>query len=209
MARLTLINSCLHLLASKWKLKNNTGHFLLDAHTTVDTDSRKKSGLIVNAIKIFARSSLFTSPASLLARYASKMWPSSNNNTMQPVKIAARNRLLQSLVSLAGAFIDISAIGYVTFPFSVPLMLAPFGASVVLLFSVYDSPLAQPRNTVLGHVLAAFIGGVTAVIHSTLAAVAILWGLNRTCGLQQRLPCLSPRCMSCGSPILLPEQPRS
>ena len=31
---------------------------------------------------------------------------------------------------------------------------------------VNDSPLAQPRNTVLGHALAAFIGGVVAIVHN-------------------------------------------
>ena len=38
------------------------------------------------------------------------------------------------------------------------LLIAPFGASAVLLFGVPDSPLAQPLNVIGGHVLTATIG---------------------------------------------------
>lgn len=38
------------------------------------------------------------------------------------------------------------------------LLMAPFGASTVLVFGVPDSPLAQPKNVIFGHVLTAFIG---------------------------------------------------
>ena len=75
-------------------------------------------------------------------RYAAKM-----QGGGAAVRIGTRTRAVQSLASLLGAFIGITAIGYVAFHFSLPFLLAPFGASAVLLFSVYDSPLAQPRNT--------------------------------------------------------------
>lgn len=39
-----------------------------------------------------------------------------------------------------------------------PLLMAPFGASAVLVFGAPQSPLAQPRNVVGGHVLSALIG---------------------------------------------------
>jgi len=38
------------------------------------------------------------------------------------------------------------------------LLMAPFGASAVLVFGVPDSPLAQPKNVILGHLMTAFIG---------------------------------------------------
>jgi CBS-domain-containing membrane protein len=38
------------------------------------------------------------------------------------------------------------------------LMITAFGASAVLLYGAPKSPLAQPRNLVGGHLLAAFIG---------------------------------------------------
>lgn len=38
------------------------------------------------------------------------------------------------------------------------LIMAPFGATCVLAFALPDSPLAQPRNIVGGHVLSTLIG---------------------------------------------------
>lgn len=39
-----------------------------------------------------------------------------------------------------------------------PLLVAPFGASAVLVFGAMRSPLAQPRNVIGGHVLSALVG---------------------------------------------------
>lgn len=39
-----------------------------------------------------------------------------------------------------------------------PLLMAPFGASAVLVFGAMRSPLAQPRNVVGGHALSAIVG---------------------------------------------------
>lgn len=39
-----------------------------------------------------------------------------------------------------------------------PLIIAPFGASAVLVFGVYRSPLAQPRNVIGGHIISGLIG---------------------------------------------------
>ena len=38
------------------------------------------------------------------------------------------------------------------------LLIAPFGASCVLLFAAPESPFAQPRNLVFGHLLTASVG---------------------------------------------------
>ncbi|ENU82736.1 hypothetical protein F972_01608 [Acinetobacter sp. CIP 102529] len=37
-------------------------------------------------------------------------------------------------------------------------IMAPFGATCVLLYAASHSPLAQPRNVILGHLVSAFIG---------------------------------------------------
>ena len=37
-------------------------------------------------------------------------------------------------------------------------MIPPFGASLVLVMSVHDSPLAKPRNVFFGHILSASSG---------------------------------------------------
>ncbi|KAJ2076743.1 hypothetical protein H4R24_005528, partial [Coemansia sp. RSA 988] len=39
-----------------------------------------------------------------------------------------------------------------------PFAIAPAGATAVLIFAVPSSPLAQPRNVILGHMIAAIIG---------------------------------------------------
>ncbi|SPL70372.1 HPP family protein [Acinetobacter stercoris] len=37
-------------------------------------------------------------------------------------------------------------------------IMAPFGATCVILYTVAQSPLAQPRNVIFGHFISAFIG---------------------------------------------------
>ena len=59
--------------------------------------------------------------------------------------------------SWLGAFIAIAATGYPAALTHTPLLIAPFGATTVLIFGVPDSPLAQPRNVIGGHCLATLI----------------------------------------------------
>jgi CBS-domain-containing membrane protein len=106
-----------------------------------------------------------------LKQYLSKI---SGSRGSRPVKVQSRKLLAASAVSLAGSVIGIAVIGFITSHFSMPLLLAPFGASAVLLFSVYDSPLAQPRNTVVGHAASALIGGLFALVHLTFFNTGIL-----------------------------------
>ncbi|WP_217517726.1 HPP family protein, partial [Vibrio metschnikovii] len=40
----------------------------------------------------------------------------------------------------------------------VALLMAPFGATAVLVFGVPSSPLAQPKNVIFGHLITAFVG---------------------------------------------------
>jgi CBS-domain-containing membrane protein len=44
------------------------------------------------------------------------------------------------------------------FQWNCPMLLGPFGASAVLIYSAYKAPLAQPRNVLLGHFLGALMG---------------------------------------------------
>jgi CBS-domain-containing membrane protein len=64
--------------------------------------------------------------------------------------------------SWMGAFLGISAVAYINFNMlngtGAILLIASFGASAVLIYGAPKSPLAQPRNVVGGHVLAAVIG---------------------------------------------------
>ncbi|HBT20848.1 MAG TPA: HPP family protein [Peptococcaceae bacterium] len=61
-------------------------------------------------------------------------------------------------ISWLGAFLGISTVAYLTLTYDVPLMVASFGASAVLIYGVPDVPLAQPRNVFFGHVISATIG---------------------------------------------------
>lgn len=48
----------------------------------------------------------------------------------------------------------------------VPVVIASFGAAAILEYNTIESPLAQPRNLVLGHFLAALIGtSITKLFH--------------------------------------------
>jgi CBS-domain-containing membrane protein len=57
--------------------------------------------------------------------------------------------LIEAIMSTSTAFRD---------TYHAPLIVTSFGASAVLVFGVTDAPLAQPRNAVLGQVLAAIVG---------------------------------------------------
>ncbi|WP_333384589.1 HPP family protein [Microcoleus sp. B4-D4] len=59
--------------------------------------------------------------------------------------------------SWIGSFLAITATSYLAVKTNSPLLMAPFGATSVLIFGVPDSPLAQPRNVIGGNFLAALI----------------------------------------------------
>lgn len=59
-----------------------------------------------------------------------------------------------------------------------PLLMAPFGATCVLLFSVPDSPLSQPANVFGGHIVSTAIG---LVLHAILPVT--WWSLGLAVGL--------------------------
>lgn len=59
-----------------------------------------------------------------------------------------------------------------------PLLVAPIGASAVLVFAVPASPLAQPRPVIVGNVLSALVGVICALaVPHPLAAPALAVGL--------------------------------
>lgn len=74
----------------------------------------------------------------------------------------------EAVVSWLGAFAGITALSLVHSLFDITgtdlvMLIGSFGASAVLVYGAISSPLAQPRNLVLGHVLSAVVG-VTVVI---------------------------------------------
>ena len=67
--------------------------------------------------------------------------------------------LIEAIMSTSTAFRDV---------YHTPTIITSFGASAVLLFGVIESPVAQPRNFVLGHFISALVG----------TAITRLWFLN-------------------------------
>ena len=65
-----------------------------------------------------------------------------------------------STISGLGGFIAIACVAYLTKETQIPFIMAPFGATCVLAFGVPNSPLAQPRNIIGGHLISTFIGFV-------------------------------------------------
>jgi CBS-domain-containing membrane protein len=57
--------------------------------------------------------------------------------------------LIEAIMSTSTAFRDI---------YHTPTIITSFGASAVLLYGVIESPVAQPRNFVLGHFISALVG---------------------------------------------------
>ena len=64
--------------------------------------------------------------------------------------------------SWGGSFLGISLVAYLhqhmLAPEDLILVIGSFGASAVLVYGAIDSPLAQPRNLLGGHVLSALVG---------------------------------------------------
>ncbi len=64
-----------------------------------------------------------------------------------------------NLISAIGAFVCISALAVLnSFDESNLWLIPPFGASMVLVMAVHESPLAHPKNVLFGHVISAFSG---------------------------------------------------
>lgn len=63
-----------------------------------------------------------------------------------------------------GSAAAIAAVGLLGDMTALPLLLAPFGASSVLLFALPDSPLSQPAHVIGGHVVAAILSLLLAAV---------------------------------------------
>lgn len=65
---------------------------------------------------------------------------------------------------------------------SVALIMAPFGATAVLVFGLPQSPLAQPKNVIFGHLITAVIGiTFSQYVGVTPVSLATATGLSITC----------------------------
>jgi CBS-domain-containing membrane protein len=95
------------------------------------------------------------------------------------------------LGSWLGGLLAITALGLISSWSHYPLVVAPFGASTVLLFGHPESPLSQPRNIVLGNSVAALVSVIcVALLGSAPWVMGLAVGL--TIALGQVLRCLHP-----------------
>jgi CBS domain-containing membrane protein len=108
----------------------------------------------------------------------------------------ARTSPIDRLRASLGALVGILLTGLVsTFAVgpnaNLPLLIAPMGASAVLLFAAPTSPLAQPWSLLGGNIVSAIIG-VTAAryVHDPILAAALAVGL--AIGAMMLLGCLHP-----------------
>ncbi|GMO34114.1 MAG: HPP family protein [Termitinemataceae bacterium] len=60
--------------------------------------------------------------------------------------------------AFVGGFIAIFVLASITNVSEFVFIMAPFGASCVLAFGAWESPLAQPRNIIGGHFIASVLG---------------------------------------------------
>ncbi|KJZ16076.1 membrane protein [Marinomonas sp. S3726] len=57
-----------------------------------------------------------------------------------------------------GGFVGILSLALLTSWSGYPLLMAPFGATCVILFTAAAAPFAQPRNVIGGHFISALVG---------------------------------------------------
>ncbi|MFP3415974.1 HPP family protein, partial [Bacillus sp. SIMBA_074] len=63
-----------------------------------------------------------------------------------------------AITGLIGGFLTIFALILLTKITSAVWLMAPFGASCVLAFGLWNVPLSQPRNIIGGHFVSTFVG---------------------------------------------------
>ncbi|MFD1707499.1 HPP family protein [Siminovitchia sediminis] len=73
---------------------------------------------------------------------------------VSPLKVDVKD----AMTGLIGGFLTISALGILTGVTSTAWLMAPFGASCVLVFGAWNAPLSQPRNVIGGHMISSFVG---------------------------------------------------
>ena len=94
-------------------------------------------------------------------------------------------------VTWLGALLALALLGLLSAWSGMVLLAAPLGASSVLLFGYPSSPLAQPRNIVLGNLVGALVS-VAAVAFLGQGPLVIALAVALTILLGQQLRCLHP-----------------
>ncbi|NTA10131.1 HPP family protein [Agrobacterium tumefaciens] len=102
----------------------------------------------------------------------------------------------ERLRAAAGAFVGIlltGLLGSLAFRLdpTLPAMIAPMGASAVLLFAVPSSPLAQPWSILCGNIVSAFVGVTVALLVPDIFLASAL-AISLAIAAMMALRCLHP-----------------
>lgn len=73
------------------------------------------------------------------------------------------------LAGFIGGSVGIGLLALLTEFSEAQVLMAPFGASCVLLFALPEAPLAQPRNVIGGHLVATLIGLIAVHVLPSIA----------------------------------------
>lgn len=117
------------------------------------------------------------------------------------VTLLKDSRLLTATISAVGAALCIWTLAAVDHSFKGDwLLMAPFGATMVLIFGVHQSPLAQPKNVIFGHLITATVG---LIFINTLSVTPLTLGLAVGCGLFIMLLTDTTHPPAGGNPLLI------
>lgn len=97
-----------------------------------------------------------------------RKWGLTTNGTAHGTALQ-RKPVLSTAISGLLSFLGIAAVSSLHYATDLTGLIASFGATAVLLYDAIDSPLAQPRNLIGGHVLSALVG---CTVHLLLGAYA-------------------------------------
>lgn len=103
---------------------------------------------------------------------------------------------IQILWSWIGAFTGIALVSilsrYVLDGTGLTLIIGSFGASAVLIYGAVDSPLAQPRNLIGGHIISALVGVAACQIFSDQLWLAAAMAVATSIAVMQLTDTLHP-----------------
>ena len=81
------------------------------------------------------------------------------------MKIIKKEILINAILGAVGGFICIGFLAYLNMSIDGSIwLIPPFGASLVLVMAAHESPLAQPKNLIFGHILSTLSGVIVYIL---------------------------------------------
>ncbi|WP_260259282.1 HPP family protein [Vibrio intestinalis] len=93
------------------------------------------------------------------------------------------NKIVTACIAGIGAALAIGVLSFLDASLAqLTLVMAPFGATTVLVFGLPNSPLAQPKNVIFGHLITAAVGVIfTQYVGVTPLTLALATGVGVSC----------------------------